>query len=64
MTNHPNRTIAAARKRILAEHEQYKRVDTEGRENIRRNITKRLQEMYAGGSAEQLYSDYKSAHSF
>ncbi len=61
MTNHPGRTIAAALKRILADHDQYKRVDAEGRANIRRNISLRLHELHTDGNADQLIADYKRA---
>lgn len=61
MTNHPNRTIAAALKRILAGHSQYKTADAEGRENIRRNINTRLHELHSDGTTEQLVADYRRA---
>lgn len=61
MTNHPGRTIAAALKRILADHDQYKQADTDGRARIRRNISVRLHELHSGGNADQLLADYKSA---
>lgn len=61
MANHPSRTQAAALKRILAGHDQYKRADTEGRQNIRRNIKTRLFELYADHTTDELVADYKRA---
>lgn len=70
MVSHPNRskrdpqksTVSKALAVILKDHLIYDRVDTKGRQNIRRTISTALFELYQDGhTVETLLADYKHA---
>ena len=70
MVSHPNRSkrnpqkavISKALAAILKNHMIYDRVDTEGRQNIRRTITESLYGLYQDGhTPETLRADYTRA---